>query len=63
MKPTNSNETLQPNEDFVPVHVYAKELGVPRQTVYRWIREGKIMPSDVKLQTKTVERIYIRRTA
>lgn len=50
----------QTTEDFVPVHTYAKHLGVPRQTVYRWIREGKISASDVDVKTKTVERIYVR---
>lgn len=42
---------------YVPVYIYAKENGVPAQTVYRWIREGKL--TDIKKERRVVERILV----
>ena len=45
---------------FIPVWKYAKEKGVSRQTVYRWIREGKIPPEKLQKAKVEVERILIK---
>lgn len=41
---------------MIPVWEYAKQKGLPKQTVYRWIREGKLRAKTVK---KTVERLFV----
>lgn len=46
-------------DNFIPIWQFAKERGVSRQTVYRWIREHNISGDDLKTITKTVERLYI----
>lgn len=41
-------ETLKVDRTrLVKVSTYAKENGVDRQTVYLWIREGKIKTVDI----------------
>ena len=49
--------------DFLPVHAFAKEKGTSVQNVYRWIRERKIKPEDVKTETISVKRIRVRANA
>lgn len=44
---------------FVRPYQLAKERGVEVQTVYRWIREGKVPPDKVRKVTVTVERFEI----
>jgi len=39
--------------DFITIREYLKLSGHTPQNVYRWIREGKIKPEDLK--TKVVE--------
>ena len=51
---------MREQNGYVPVHVYARKKGVSRQNVYRWIREGKIAPSDVKREVIEVVRIRIK---
>jgi excisionase family DNA binding protein len=41
----------------IPIYEYAKMKGVQRQTVYRWIREGKL--KNYKVIEKIVQRIVI----
>lgn len=41
----------------IPIYKYAKNKGVQRQTVYRWIREGKL--KNYKIVEKVVTRIVI----
>jgi len=45
--------------NFIPVWKYAKEKGVSRQTIYRWIREGKIPPDKFRKVDVVVKRIEI----
>lgn len=44
-------------ENFIPVYQFAKKKNVPKQKVYRLIREGKI--KDFKVVEKVVKRIFI----
>ena len=37
---------------LVPVFEFAKLKGVPRQTVYRWVREGKVRAEWVEMTIK-----------
>ena len=39
---------------------YAKMKNVTVQTVYRWIREGKIPKEAIERKIMKVERIYIK---
>ena len=41
----------------IPIYEYAKMKGVKRQSVYRWIREGKL--KNYKIIEKIVQRIVI----
>lgn len=41
----------------IPIYQYAKDMKVQRQTVYRWIREGKL--KNYKIIDKIVKRIVI----
>ena len=41
---------------FIPIYQYAKEKNVSRQTVYRWIREGKIPENQIRIIEKIVKR-------
>lgn len=45
---------------FVPVYLYAQKKNIPKQTVYRWIREGKIKEEDIKREEITVTRIRVK---
>ena len=44
-------------KQMIRVYQYAKEKNVTIQTVYRWIREGKI--KNFKRVKRTIEKIYI----
>lgn len=44
---------------FMRPYQFAKKKGVTTQTVYRWIREGKITPPRVRKVTVTVSRFEI----
>lgn len=46
--------------NFIPIYIYAKKHGIPKQTIYRWIREGKIKPENVKEIEKIVKRKVIK---
>lgn len=46
-------------EQFVPIWKYAKESGISKQTIYRWIREHKIPEGKFRLVEKVVKRIEI----
>ena len=41
---------------FIPIYQYSKEKGVSRQTIYRWIREGKVPEGRVRTVEKIVQR-------
>ena len=43
---------------YIPIYAYAKKYGVSKQTVYRWIREGKV--KDTKTEILSVERLRIK---
>lgn len=49
--------------NFVPVYKYAQDNEVPKQTVYRWIREGKIRKEDIKIEEVVTKRIRINNNA
>ena len=44
---------------FISIHKFAKEKRVDRQKVYRWIREGKIKPEDIRIVEMKVKRLAI----
>jgi len=44
---------------LIPIYKYAEKIGVPKQTVYRWIRENKIPAHNVKKISLVVERLVI----
>lgn len=46
------------SNEFIPIYQYAKEHSVTVQTVYRWIREHKISPEDLKKEE--VKKVYLR---
>lgn len=48
---------------FIPIYAYSKLKGVPRQNIYRWIREGKIPKDKFKIVNVVVRRIKIREDA
>lgn len=48
------------DKKFVPVYEYANQKNTSVQNVYRWIREGKIKPEDVKREIVEVKRIKVR---
>ena len=45
------------NEVYLPVYKYAKLFNVTKQTIYRWIKNGKIKKENIR--KKIVERIEI----
>lgn len=45
--------------NFIPVWKYAKDKGISRQTIYRWIREKKVPPEKLKIVERVVKRIEI----
>ena len=45
--------------NFVPIWKYAKEKGISRQTIYRWIREGKVSPDKFRKTEVVIKRIEI----
>lgn len=53
------NKNLEKKE-WLRIFEYAKLVGKPSQTVYRWIRERKINENDVKKIIVEVERMMIR---
>lgn len=57
----NKEKMTKTTNEFIPVHQYAKENGTSVQNVYRWIRERKIKPEDVKVAEVVVKRIRIKR--
>lgn len=48
---------------YIPVYEYAEKNGIPRQNVYRWIREHKFNEGDIKTEIVTRERLRIRADA
>ncbi len=46
--------------DFLRPYQLAKKKGITVQTVYRWIREGKIPKENVRKVKITVERLEIK---
>jgi len=45
------------SQKSLPVYKYAKLLNVTKQTIYRWIKSGKIKKD--KIRYKTIRRIEI----
>lgn len=45
--------------EYIPIYKYCEETKIPKQTVYRWIREGKLKEGEYKIIEKTVTRILI----
>ena len=48
---------LENKETYIPAYKYAKLFGVTKQTVYRWIKSGKIDKN--KIRYKAIKRIEI----
>ena len=46
-------------KNFVPIWQFAKTHDKQVQTVYRWIREGKIAKEDFRIIEKVVKRLEI----
>lgn len=44
---------------YIPIWEFCKKYGVPKQNVYRWIRERKISEANIKKERKSVERLVI----
>lgn len=44
---------------YIPIWEYCKKHNIPKQNVYRWIREGKLPKESFKMVEKTVRRIVI----
>ncbi len=44
---------------FIRPYQLAKTLGVKRQSVYRWIRGGKVPADKVKIEKVIVKRLVI----
>lgn len=49
--------------EFIPIYQYCEEKGVPKQSVYRWIRERKFQENEVKIEVVKVKRIRIKKDA
>jgi len=45
--------------EYIPIYKYCELKKIPKQTVYRWIREGKLKDGECKIVEKTVKRILI----
>jgi excisionase family DNA binding protein len=45
------------HQDWLTTEQAAQELGVARQTVSRWIREGKLRGRAIRVHGRTVYRI------
>ena len=61
MKHENISKNNEAITNFVPAYEAAKNLGVSKQTIYRWIREGKMPEGEYKVIEKMVKRILINR--
>jgi predicted site-specific integrase-resolvase len=44
--------------NYIPIYQYAQKHNLPVQTIYRWIREGKL-EDKYKIVIKEVKRIVI----
>jgi predicted site-specific integrase-resolvase len=44
---------------MIPIWKYAKQKNISVQTIYRWIREGKIPKDKYTIIDKTVKRIVV----
>lgn len=49
--------------NFIPIYEYAELNGVKVQTVYRWLREGKMKKEDFRIEDVVVKRIRINKEA
>ena len=50
-------------DDYIEVYKLAKEKGIDRQNLYRWIREGKVKVEDVKMVMVSKQKMFIRKDA
>jgi hypothetical protein len=48
---------------FIPVYAYASKNKVSEQSVYRYVRENKFLPEEVKVEEVVVTRIKIKEDA
>ena len=44
---------------FVPIYQYATDKDIPKQTIYRWIRERKVADEFIRIEERMVKRIMI----
>lgn len=47
-------------DGFIPIYKMADKNKIPRQNLYRWIREHKIAPEDVIRVKVTKEKLFIK---
>lgn len=48
---------------FIPIYEYIIKHNTSEQNVYRWIRERKFAPDDIKVEEVVVKRIRIKENA
>lgn len=49
--------------NFLPIYQFTKLKGIPKQVVYRWLREKKLKRGEYKLEKVFVKRLRIKKDA
>ncbi len=44
---------------YIPVWEFCKKYNIPKQNIYRWIRERKVEPENIRKETKMIEKTVL----